>query len=34
MSGARATDVEIVWGRIRTRAPRRRMLWTMFDLRP
>ena len=30
----RATDVEIVWGRTRTRAPRRRIARTMFDLRP
>ena len=34
MSGARATEAEIVWGRTRTRAPRRRIARTMFDLSP
>src|SRR5262249_17154829 len=34
MSGARATAVEIVGGRIRTRAPRSRIARTMFDFSP
>ena len=34
MSGASATALEIVWGRTRTRAPRRRIARTMFDLSP
>ena len=34
MSGASATDAEIVCGRTRTRAPRRRMARTMFDFSP
>ena len=34
MSGASATADEIVCGRMRTRAPRWRMAWTMFDFNP